>query len=206
MDFIFVFISLIKPRKLNLRNSSQMSDHDLLEHFYRDQDNKWLGILLSRYTMMILGVCMKYMKNEEDAKDCVQQVFLKIIRELPKYRVDYFKSWMYMIAKNHCLMELRDKGKFTAPLTENLGGLTEETEDKSLMWEKDQLIKKMMEVIDSLNTEQAACIRLFYLEKKSYQEISDLTGYSLQQVKSHIQNGKRNLKLMIGPHQAPHHK
>ncbi len=206
MDFIFVFISLIKPRKLNLRNSSQMSDHDLLEHFYRDQDNKWLGILLSRYTMMILGVCMKYMKNEEDAKDCVQQVFLKIIRELPKYRVDYFKSWMYMIAKNHCLMELRDKGKFTAPLTENMGGLTEETEDKSLMWEKDQLIKKMMEVIDSLNTEQAACIRLFYLEKKSYQEISDLTGYSLQQVKSHIQNGKRNLKLMIGPHQAPHHK
>ncbi|MDE3213728.1 MAG: sigma-70 family RNA polymerase sigma factor, partial [Bacteroidota bacterium] len=203
MDFIFVFISLIKPRKLNLRNSSQMSDHDLLEHFYRDQDNKWLGILLSRYTMMILGVCMKYMKNEEDAKDCVQQVFLKIIRELPKYRVDYFKSWMYMIAKNHCLMELRDKGKFTAPLTENMGGLTEETEDKSLMWEKDQLIKKMMEVIDSLNTEQAACIRLFYLEKKSYQEISDLTGYSLQQVKSHIQNGKRNLKLMIGPHQAP---
>lgn len=190
---------------MSSENYSQMSDHELLERFYRDHENKWLGALLSRYTMMILGVCMKYMKNEEDAKDCVQQVFLKIINEIPKYKVEYFKSWMYMIAKNHCLMELRDKGRITAPLTEKQGILSEDMGDHAHLWEKEVLIGKMMEGIRHLNSEQGTCIRLFYLEKKSYAEISMITGYSLAQVKSHIQNGKRNLKLMIMQDQV-HHK
>ncbi|HQR02228.1 MAG TPA: sigma-70 family RNA polymerase sigma factor, partial [Ferruginibacter sp.] len=80
-------------------------DAELLQQFYSDGNNEWLGILLERYTMLLLGVCMKYLKNEEEAKDAVQQVFLKAIHELHKYKVEYFKSWIYMIAKNHCLMQ-----------------------------------------------------------------------------------------------------
>jgi RNA polymerase sigma factor (sigma-70 family) len=146
---------------------------------------------------MILGVCMKYMKNEEDARDCVQQVFLKIINEIPKYKVAYFKSWMYMIAKNHCLMKLREKGKMPTILTEDLNGFSEESEGTNSHLERDVLIKKMMEGLKLLNREQETCVRLFYLEKKSYLEISDITGFSMLQVKSYIQNGKRNLKLML---------
>src|ERR1700681_2694764 len=85
------------------------SDQGLLENFYADHNAEWLGILLPRYTLFLLGVCMKYLKNEEEAKDSVQQIFLKVITELKKYRVDYFKSWLYMVAKNHCLMKLRDR-------------------------------------------------------------------------------------------------
>src|SRR5215471_8879381 len=88
---------------------SQLTDQEILERFYSDRDNSWLGILLSRYTLLLFGVCMKYLKNEEEARDGVQQVFLKVITELHKYKVDFFKSWIYMIAKNHCLMKLRDK-------------------------------------------------------------------------------------------------
>jgi RNA polymerase sigma-70 factor (ECF subfamily) len=84
-----------------------ITDTELLQKFYSGHDNKWLGILLPRYTLLLLGVCMKYLKNEEDAKDAVQQIFLKVISELSKYKVDYFKSWIYMIAKNHCLMKIR---------------------------------------------------------------------------------------------------
>src|SRR5688572_10169495 len=94
-----------------------MSDQELLAKFYADHNNEWLGILLQRYTLLLLGVCMKYLKNEEQAKDSVQQVFLKVIQELHKYKVEYFKSWLYMVAKNHCLMILRDKhGKISADL------------------------------------------------------------------------------------------
>ena len=50
---------------------------------------------------------MKYLKNEEAAKDAVQQIFLKVIHELQRYQVQFFKSWLYMIARNHCLMQLR---------------------------------------------------------------------------------------------------
>ena len=84
----------MKPDKYN-----HIDDSELLRQFYEDKDNKWLGILLQRYTLLLLGVCMKYLKNEEDAKDSVQQVFLKSITELHKYKVDYFKSWLYMVTK-----------------------------------------------------------------------------------------------------------
>ena len=94
---------------MNPDKHEETSDQQLLENFYRDRNNEWLGILLQRYTLLLLGVCMKYLKNEEDARDSVQQIFLKSITELHKYKVDYFKSWIYMVAKNHCLMKLRDK-------------------------------------------------------------------------------------------------
>ena len=172
-------------------------DSELLQNFYIDHDNEWLGILLPRYTLLLLGVCMKYLKNEEDAKDCVQQIFLKIISELHKYKVEYFKSWIYMIAKNHCLMKLRDKGKVPVGLNDQVINVPDETDEKISLIEKDILLNKMLMAIKKLNFEQEQCVSLFYLHKKSYSEVSEITGYTLMQVKSHIQNGKRNLRLLI---------
>ena len=174
-----------------------ITDTELLQNFYRDHDNKWLGILLPRYTLLLLGVCMKYLKNEEDARDCVQQIFLKVINELQKYKVDYFKSWIYMIAKNHCLMKLRDQKGFQVELNEQILPV-ENPVNKHELAEKETLFQKMQEAIEQLNREQQQCVNLFYLQKKSYAEVAEITGYTMLQVKSHLQNGKRNLKLMIG--------
>jgi RNA polymerase sigma factor (sigma-70 family) len=174
-----------------------IDDTELLQRFNADKDNEWLGILLQRYTMLLLGVCMKYLKNEEEAKDAVQQVFLKAINELHKYKVDYFKSWIYMVAKNHCLMKLRDKGKYTAEINEQLMATPDETVDKNNYIEKDKVLAAMAQALTQLNKEQQLCVTLFYLEKKSYQEITEQTNFSMLQVKSHIQNGKRNLKLLM---------
>jgi len=176
---------------------NHIDDQELLQRFNTDRDNEWLGILLQRYTMLLLGVCMKYLKNEEEAKDAVQQVFLKAINELQKYKVDYFKSWIYMVAKNHCLMKLRDKGKYTFEINEQLMATPDETTDKNNYIEKDKVLTSMAEALLQLNKEQQLCVTLFYLEKKSYQEITAQTQFSLMQVKSHIQNGKRNLKLLM---------
>ena len=110
---------------------STIPDNELLAYYYNDGNNRWLGILLQRYTLLLYGVCMKYLKNEEEAKDAVQQVFEKAINELAKYKVDYFKSWIYMVAKNHCLMKLRDKGKLPAELHDRyLSTPAEETDQK----------------------------------------------------------------------------
>ncbi len=176
---------------------NHISDTELLQRFNHDHNNEWLGILLQRYTLLLLGVCMKYLKNEEEAKDSVQQVFLKAITELHKYKVDYFKSWIYMVAKNHCLMQLRDKGKHAAEINERVMAAADDTEDKKSHIEKDNTLTNMAAALQQLNKEQQLCITLFYLEKKSYQEIADQTQFSMMQVKSHIQNGKRNLKLLI---------
>lgn len=172
-----------------------MTDTELLWQFKQSSDNAWLGILLQRYTLLLLGVCMKYLKDEQAAKDAVQQVFLKAITELEKYEVAYFKSWLYMIARNHCLMQLRDRN-IHLPVEEQKSLIYEET-DKQLHTFKDTSLRTMESCLEELNEAQRTSVTLFYLQQKSYQEVSDITGYSLLQVKSHIQNGKRNLRLLI---------
>ncbi|MEJ7588222.1 MAG: sigma-70 family RNA polymerase sigma factor [Ferruginibacter sp.] len=182
---------------MNTDKYKHIDDSQLLQNFYTDKNNEWLGILLQRYTLLLLGVCMKYLKNEEEAKDCVQQVFLKVITELHKYKVDYFKSWLYMVAKNNCLMKLRDKGKRPVEMNEQVLSTPDEGQDIKMFIEKEAVLTKMESAIRLLNKEQLQCITLFYLEKKSYQDIAAQTGYSLLKVKSHIQNGKRNLKIIL---------
>lgn len=182
---------------LNLQKLNHIEDKELLDKFYSDYNNEWLGMLLPRYTLLLYGVCMKYLKNEEDAKDSVQQIFLKAINELHKYKVEYFKSWIYMIAKNHCLMKLRDKGKYSVEITERMAASADKPEDKSELLKRDNTLTEMQTALQQLNHEQKLCVTLFYLDKKSYSEIAHKTGYTLMQVKSNIQNGKRNLKLLL---------
>jgi RNA polymerase sigma-70 factor (ECF subfamily) len=174
-----------------------MTDQELLDHYYTTRDNDWLGILLSRYTLLLLGVCMKYLKNEEEARDGVQQIFVKVITELGKYRVDYFKSWIYTIARNHCLMKLRDQHGHPAELSDSMLAAWDEDPGKNQHWEKEQWLEWMGQSLEELGKEQKLCVILFYLEKRSYQDIALKTGFTLMQVKSYIQNGKRNLKLLM---------
>ena len=190
----------ILHRQLQILNSEKykhIEDQQLLQQFYADNNNEWLGILLQRYSLILFGVCMKYLKNEEEAKDGVQQVFIKAITELHKYKVDYFKSWIYMVAKNHCLMKLRDKGKYTTEINDQLLASPDEITDRKRHIEKDLVLSNLEAALLQLNKEQQLCITLFYLEKKSYQEITISTGFTILQVKSHIQNGKRNLKILM---------
>lgn len=178
---------------------SHISDQDLLDNFRKTGDNTWLGTLLERYTLLLFGVCMKYLKNEEEAKDAVQQIFLKALTELPKYKVDYFKSWLYTIARNHCLMKLRDKGKQTVEINERMPlAIAEEDENKQIFHlMKDREYTLMNEALNELTPEQKHCIEAFYLDKKTYQQIAEKTGFNYMQVKSYIQNGKRNLKILL---------
>ena len=180
---------------MNEKEFKLTSDQDLLAQYYHSHDNRLLGVLLQRYTLLLLGVCMKYLKNEEAAKDAVQQIFLKVIHELQRYKVQFFKSWLYMIARNHCLMQLRKQDvKSVSEFSENI---IEEEFPLQEEIKKDKLLSLMEASMNELNNDQKTCIILFYLDKRSYQQISEQTGFSLMQVKSYIQNGKRNLKLLV---------
>jgi RNA polymerase sigma-70 factor (ECF subfamily) len=173
-----------------------ITDSELLELYYADKNPQWIGILLERYTLLLLGVCMKYLKDENEARDCVQQIFLKVLTEVGKYRIDYFKSWLYMVAKNHCLMRLRDKGvKGVKELNDN-HAVSVETDKEDLIT-NEKTYDLLEEAIDELSEEQRQCVILFYLKKNSYQQISEKTSFTMMQVKSYIQNGKRNLKLLL---------
>jgi RNA polymerase sigma factor (sigma-70 family) len=105
-----------------------------------------------------------------------------------------------MVAKNHCLMKLRDRnGKSTIDLTEHLLGAVSEDEPYMKLGhlEKDRTLELMENALEELSIEQKQCVTLFYLEKNSYQAIAATTGFSVLKVKSYIQNGKRNLKILL---------
>ena len=174
-----------------------ISDNELLDYYYQSKDQQWIGILLERYTMLLLGVCMKYLKNEEEARDAVQQIFLKVLTEVSKYKIEYFKSWLYMVAKNHCLMKLRGQhGKHVKELKEE-AAIEDHESDKQELLANEKTYSLLEQSIQELNEEQKQCVTLFYLHKNSYQQITERTGYNLMQVKSYIQNGKRNLRMLL---------
>jgi RNA polymerase sigma factor (sigma-70 family) len=181
---------------VNKTRYDHISDAELLDNYYNDKNQEWIGILLERYTLLLFGVCMKYLKNEEEAKDAVQQIFLKVLSEVNKYKIEYFKSWLYMVAKNNCLMKLRgNTGRDTKDISEVQ--IADVETDRQKIIENEKTYSVLEESLEELNEEQKECVILFYLKKNSYNQISEITGYSVMQVKSYIQNGKRNLKLLL---------
>jgi RNA polymerase sigma-70 factor (ECF subfamily) len=184
---------------------SNLTDEELLQRYKAEGNSEYIGLLFDRYALLLLGMCMKYLKNEEDARDSVQQLFLKVLSEVNRHQVQYFRAWIYQVAKNHCLMQLRKKHiRYQEEITDQQMPAPAAPEDMGRFREKDQLLENMEHALEQLNPEQRTCIRLFYLDKQSYQQISDQTGYTLLQVKSYIQNGKRNLKHLI--EKQPSHK
>ena len=146
---------------MNEDRYSHINDQQLLSNFRADKNNHWLGILLQRYTLLLFGVCMKYLKNEEEAKDAVQQIFLKAITELHKYDVEYFKSWLYMVAKNHCLMKLRDKPARVVDIKEQMIISHDEDSNIQVHLFKDKQLELVTSSLDELNHEQKLCCLLY---------------------------------------------
>jgi len=192
---------LEKKQKLN-----QYSDQDLLNRYRKESDGYALGHLLERYTLLLLGVCMKYLRDAELAKDATQQIILKCITEVGKYEITYFKSWLYQVARNHCLMQLRQKNGKSVGLSESILLGENPLEEGNEAREREEKLVLLEACLPQLNEEQRVCILKFYIEKKSYQTIAEETGYSLLQVKSYIQNGKRNLKLLMEKRKAGQHE
>lgn len=171
---------------------NHLSDQELLAKFSYSKDNYWLGILLQRYTALLLGVAMKYLKNKEEAEDAVQYVFMKCLTHLPNEPINNFKGWLYILMRNHCLQHLRDKGLSTTEFTEAIDAADDEDYNS-----KELTLQEMEAALEELNEPQKTSIELFYLKKMSYEQIIAQTGYTFMQVKSYIQNGKRNLKLLL---------
>ncbi len=151
---------------------------------------------------LVFGVCMKYLRDEDKAKDLQSHIFERLLTDLLKHEVGNFKGWLFSVAKNHCLMHLRSNQSLLKNQKELKKDLKPDMESgfelhHNPVLEKELQLDKLETGIQQLNEGQKVCVELFYMKEKSYREIADLTGYSLHDVKSYIQNGKRNLKLFM---------
>jgi len=175
------------------------TDNELINNFLETNNNEFVGALYERYGHLVLGLCIKYMKNKDEAKDLVIQIFSGLLTDLKKHKIQFFKSWLYVYSKNSCLMELRKRQrelKKELDLQDNVHLIMDFSSPDHLK-EKEHQISTMESALEKLNKEQKICIELFYLKNKSYVEIMEITGYSNNDVKSYIQNGKRNLKIKM---------
>lgn len=199
---------------MNFRKLSQdhYSDEELLDIFRNTKDTSYLGYLFNRYSHLVYGVSLNYLKDSEESKDTVLEIFEKLNTIIFDIEIFNFKSWLYSVTKNLCLDKLRRKKKesslfvYTCSDYENLTmenhdlirlSSSKGYEDIITGSESEQNISNLYSAIELLKEEQNQCITLFYLENKTYKEISEITGYSLNEVKSYVQNGKRNLKNLI---------
>ena len=156
-----------------------------------------LGELYQRYMELVYGVCLKYYKDPETAKDSVMQIFEELVPKLKKHDVENFRAWLHQVAKNHCLMQLRTpKNMKTVEFKTELVQ-SEDNVHLNGVLEKEEHFSKMEDCLKTLAQEQRETIQLFYLEGKCYNEIVELTGMEWNQVRSLIQNGRRNLKICM---------
>jgi RNA polymerase sigma-70 factor (ECF subfamily) len=153
-----------------------------------------LGELYQRYMELVYGVCLKYFKEPERSKDSVMQIFEELVSKLKKHEVDNFKGWLHQVAKNYCLMQLRTPRNLKTVEFKTELVQTEENVHLNGVLEKEENFKKMEYCLGTLTGDQQKAIRLFYLEGKCYNEIVEITGHDWNQVRSFIQNGRRNLK------------
>lgn len=179
-----------------------LSDEELLVEYRLEGNNALVGELYTRYTHLVFGVCMKYLKNEADAQDMTLVIFEDLVEKLLANEVEYFKSWLYQVSKNHCLMKLRkEKSVFKKEEAYKKTVLTdmesEQQEHLTLEDDKELQLQQLEAAVETLGKEQKRCVKMFFFEEKSYQQIAQETGYSLKQVKSYLQNGKHNLKKIM---------
>lgn len=187
------FLRLLKSKK-----TEPPAEAEKLLAYRKTGDIRLLGALYEPYMEMVFGVCYKYLRQEEESKDAVMQIFEKLITDLRTHEIDNFKSWLHTVARNFCLMRIRGRRVFEA---------MDETQDMESMLLDTQAFEEPRQIDIRLNTlekcmeglvyEQRTSVELFFLREKCYREISDETGFDFNKVKSYIQNGKRNLKICM---------
>lgn len=174
------------------------SDEALLAGYQRTGSLPWLGMLYERYTEMVYGVCLKYLKDQTEAEDAVMAIFEELVGKARKHEIDHFRPWLYVLTRNHCLMFLRkQKRTITDAFDPNRMYSEDNWHPVEENYREDPNLQRLEFCMDQLNESQQQCIRQFYLDDKSYKEIAAEYNLPLGTVRSHIQNGRRNLRKCI---------
>lgn len=196
MLFFFYFCKKNTFALFKNKHTSNLSDEELLIMHRASSRNTYLGTLFNRYTPLIYGVCLKYLKEADDAKEAVIQLFENLLYRITDYDITAFRPWIYSVTKNHCLQILR---KEEPTITIDFNDCVTEFDKITYLLEEDkpEQVQSLEDCLEKLPEQQRLSILYFFRNGLSYVEIAYKTGYTLKHVKSYIQNGKRNLKICI---------
>ena len=177
--------------------TSSLTDAELLLSYKDNLQQETLAELFLRYYDLLYGTCIKYLEDQEEARDAVMNIYEELPQKVQMHDIDNFKSWLYVVTRNHCLMKLRKEKKF---VTVEYDGQVMQSEDfmhLEHVFEKERQLDLLGKCMQQLNEEQRKTVRMFYIDNKCYNEICDATGLEWNKVRSLIQNGRRNLKICM---------
>ena len=164
--------------------------------YKRTHDVSVLATLYSRYMELVYAVCFRYLDDAENSKDAVMEIYGELVGKLLKHEVANFRSWLYSVARNHCLMKLRSKKTAGIINIDDVSVQSAETLHQDHVVKEEQLVI-MEECVERLPVEQKQVIVLFYLQQHCYNQIVQLTGFEWNKVRSLVQNGRRNLRICM---------
>jgi len=158
----------------------------------RDGDKEALAELVNMHKELAFNIAYRITKNVEDAEDIVQESFLKVFKNLDRFKeASKFSSWLYRIVHNEGLMLVRKQKKslefLDAPMVENIEEAREHSDD----------YKKLYEAIDQLSINERNLIDLFYLGDMSIKEIRKITGQSTSNIKVTLHRTRKKLQEKI---------
>ncbi len=192
----------IKYNRDSQADFSELADELLVSRYLESGNKELIAVLFERYTHLVYGICLNYLQDSDHCKDAVMEIFESLFHKLAVHQVSNFRNWLYSVTRNHCLMIIRKNGSAKRAHDQYRGENSEHEPANDLIDEDELPFSKSLinSAVEKLSHEQGVCVRLMYIEDKSYHDISEITGYSMNEVKSHIQNGKRNLRNYLLKH------
>lgn len=182
----------------------QWTDSELLQAFRARGEDAFFNILFERHYPLVYTLCLNITADRDDSKDITILVFTKIYDLLQRETPKSFDYWLLALARRECLNHLRaakrraDQEKKWHEWKKSGENFMENELFRRLIYEEElEQENRFHAAIDALPEAQQLCLRLFVYELKSYQEIADITHYPLPQVKSHLQNARRRLKIQL---------
>lgn len=182
-----------------VKKDAPHSDIELIELYKSTSDKKYVGYLFTKYSHLVLGMSLSYLKSEDKAKDAVMDIFEKLFIDLKNYEINNFSAWLFSVIRNYCLMKMRSE-KIKEPYEfydQEEDNFMESGEILHLIEGDNHSPELLNECILELKKDQQECIEKFYFENKSYKDISMIKSIDIKAVKSNIQNGKRNLRILL---------
>jgi RNA polymerase sigma factor (sigma-70 family) len=201
ISFLVMFLKL-KRKPDHSKSPGNIPDELLVSQYLESGNKELIAELFERYTHLVYGICLNYLQDADQSKDAVMDIFESLFHKLAVHNISNFRNWLYSVVRNHCLMVLRKSGT-AHRVRDKLSMDTVVFEHAEDLAENEEFLQRkdlLESAVEQLNHEQGTCIRLMYIEDLSYRDISTRTGYSMNEVKSHIQNGKRNLKNYLLNH------
>jgi len=195
----YLSVQIFDMRRFFLQGGKQdQSDGELLARYQRSSDQELLAQLYGRYAELVYGVCMKYLKEPAAAEDATMAIYEELVDKARGHEIDKFRSWLYVLAKNHCLMQLRrEKRNITVNYEPGIMHSLDSQHHTMERSDENEEEARLKDCLEQLNPQQQQCIQMFYYRDHSYKEIAEMLKERLGKVRSHIQNGRRNLRICL---------